>query len=153
MVESFSQNESSDFISLLNLDANKSINEQFLESVKGITDLFVSPSMINIELHDLKESLSLTPMTVISTGSVTGENRARQAIEQALAISDMKSKVKIAKSVLINISASDIQMEEFAEVGSVLIESVSNNTIIKMGMSVNQIQSDSMTVALFTTYE
>ena len=153
MVESFSQNESSDFISLLNLDANKSINEQFLESVKGITDLFVSPSMINIELHDLKESLSLTPMTVISTGSVTGENRARQAIEQALAISDMKSKVKIAKSVLINISASDIQMEEFAEVGSVLSEWVSNNTIIKMGMSVNQIQSDSMTVALFTTYE
>jgi cell division protein FtsZ len=134
---------------LCHVDEGKTLNDVLRESVQGITDCVVHPGMINVDFSDVEQVLSGESRAIISVNSATGENRARDAIEQALA-SPLFQQVdlKNASAVFVNIAASDMRLNEFNDVGNVLNCDVSEDATIKLGMSINKNLGEAMSIAV-----
>ena len=70
-------------ISLLN--AFKAANNVLLGAVKGISDLITRPGLINVDFADVRTVMSEMGMAMMGSGTASGEQRARQAAEAAIA--------------------------------------------------------------------
>ena len=88
-----------------------------IRGVKGVTDLMVRPGLINLDFADVRAVMDEMGKAMMGTGEATGEDRAVQAAEKAIAnpLLDEIS-LKGAKGVLINITGShDLTLFELDE--------------------------------------
>lgn len=89
-------------------DAYKKADDVLLNAVRSIFDLVVNRGHINLDFADLKTAMSTRGYAMMGVGLGRGEDRARQAAEQAIR-SPLLDNVNIinAKGVLINITGGD----------------------------------------------
>ena len=89
-------------------DAYKKADDVLLNAVRSIFDLVVRPGHINLDFADLKTAMSTRGYAMMGAGLGRGENRARQAAEQAIR-SPLLDNVTImnAKGILINVTGGD----------------------------------------------
>jgi hypothetical protein len=146
VVQSFSV-DNTNFVELCHSDVSKSENQRLVEIIKNFIDLLVKSGMININLQDIKETLALASTVNVAVGSGEGKHRANQTIEQALNLVDIKQ----AKSVVVAISAANVEMEEFDVVGQALHESLNENATVKIGLCGDEQQAEKMTLTVFVT--
>lgn len=138
-------------ISLLN--AFKAANNVLLGAVKGISDLITRPGLINVDFADVRTVMSEMGMAMMGTGIATGEQRARQAAEAAIA-SPLLEDVNFsgAKGILVNITAGlDMSIGEFEEVGDVIKEFISDDATVVVGTVIDPDMSDEMRVTVIVT--
>lgn len=127
----------------------KTINEVLLESIRGITDSLIIPGMINVDLDDLKIVMSFGKTALISTNSVSGENRAREATQQAINSQlFLDENLKTAKGIFVCISTSEMMLSEFNDVGDVVSKFASKDSTIKVGMSIDPKLGDAIKVTI-----
>ena len=86
-------------------EAFKMVDDVLYKGVKSITDLVLTPGLINLDFADLKTVISSMGRAMMGTGEAGGDNRALIAAEKAITnpLLDDAS-MKGAKSILINIS-------------------------------------------------
>lgn len=138
-------------ISMLN--AFKAANNILLGAVKGISDLITRPGLINVDFADVRTVMSEMGMAMMGTGSATGEQRARQAAEAAIA-SPLLEDVNLsgARGILVNITAGlDMSIGEFEEVGDVVKEFTTEEAIVVVGMVIDPAMTDEMRVTIIVT--
>lgn len=138
-------------ISLIN--AFKAANNVLLGAVKGISDLITRPGLINVDFADVRTVMSEMGMAMMGTGSATGEQRARQAAESAIA-SPLLEDVNFsgAKGVLVNITAGmDMSIGEFEEVGDVIKGFISDDATVVVGTVIDPELTDEMRVTVIVT--
>lgn len=138
-------------ISLLN--AFKAANNVLLGAVKGISDLITRPGLINVDFADVRTVMSEMGMAMMGTGSASGEQRARQAAEAAIA-SPLLEDVNFsgAKGILVNITAGlDMSIGEFEEVGDVVKEFISDDATVVVGTVIDPDMTDEMRVTVIVT--
>lgn len=138
-------------ISLLN--AFKAANNVLLGAVKGISDLITRPGLINVDFADVRTVMSEMGMAMMGTGCATGEQRARQAAEAAIA-SPLLEDVNFsgAKGILVNITAGiNMSIGEFEEVGDVVKEFISDDATVVVGTVIDPDMSDEMRVTVIVT--
>ena len=134
------------------IEAFKAANDVLLDAVQGITELIVHPGMINVDFADVRTVMSGMGAAIMGTGSATGEHRAREAAEKAIACPLLEDiNLKGARGILVNISASDMGMAEFTEVGDIVAAFASEDATIKIGMSVNPDLEDEIKVTVVAT--
>ena len=103
-------------------DAYKKADDVLLNGVRSIFDLVVRPGHINLDFADLKTAMSTRGYAMMGVGSGRGENRARQAAEQAIR-SPLLDSVTIAnaKGLLINVTGGeDVTFGEIEEIMDVI---------------------------------
>lgn len=140
-------------ISLLN--AFKAANNVLLGAVKGISDLITRPGLINVDFADVRTVMSAMGMAMMGTGVATGEQRARQAAEAAIA-SPLLEDVNFsgAKGILVTITAGEnMSIGEFGEVGDVVKELVSDEATVVIGTVIDREMNneDEMRVTVIVT--
>ncbi len=138
-------------ISLLN--AFKAANNVLLGAVKGISDLITRPGLINVDFADVRTVMSEMGMAMMGTGVATGEQRARQAAEAAIA-SPLLEDVNFsgAKGILVNITAGlNMSIGEFEEVGDVVKEFISDDATVVVGTVIDPDMTDEMRVTVIVT--
>lgn len=138
-------------ISLLN--AFKAANNVLLGAVKGIADLITRPGLINVDFADVRTVMSEMGMAMMGTGIATGEQRARQAAESAIA-SPLLEDVNFsgAKGILVNITAGlNMSIGEFEEVGDVVKEFISDDATVVVGTVIDPDMTDEMRVTVIVT--
>ncbi len=138
-------------ISLLN--AFKAANNVLLGAVKGISDLITRPGLINVDFADVRTVMSEMGMAMMGTGSASGEQRARQAAEAAIA-SPLLEDVNFsgARGILVNITAGlDMSIGEFEEVGDVVKEFISDDATVVVGTVIDPNMTDEMRVTVIVT--
>ena len=138
-------------ISLLN--AFRAANNVLLGAVKGISDLITRPGLINVDFADVRTVMSEMGMAMMGTGSATGEQRARQAAEAAIA-SPLLEDVNFsgARGILVNITAGlDMSIGEFEEVGDVVKEFISDDATVVVGTVIDPDMTDEMRVTVIVT--
>ncbi|HEV2865114.1 MAG TPA: cell division protein FtsZ [Allosphingosinicella sp.] len=83
-------------------------DEVLQQGVRGITDLMVMPGLINLDFADVRSVMSEMGKAMMGTGEASGDNRAIDAAEQAIAnpLLDGVS-MKGAKGVIISITGGD----------------------------------------------
>lgn len=139
-----------DNVSLLN--AFKAANDVLLDAVRGITELIVHPGMINVDFADVRTVMSGMGAAIMGSGSATGEYRAREAAEKAIACPLLEDiNLQGARGILVNISASDMGIAEFNEVGTIVHEFASEDAVIKIGTAVNPELGDEIKVTVVAT--
>jgi cell division protein FtsZ len=60
-------------------------DEVLQQGVRSITDLMVMPGLINLDFADVRSVMSEMGKAMMGTGEAEGENRAKEAAEQAIA--------------------------------------------------------------------
>lgn len=138
-------------ISLLN--AFKAANNVLLGAVKGISDLITRPGLINVDFADVRTVMSEMGMAMMGTGCSTGEQRARQAAEAAIASPLLEDiNCEGARGILVNITAGiDMSIGEFEEVGDVIKEFISDDATVVVGTVIDPDMTDEMRVTVIVT--
>lgn len=137
-------------VSLVN--AFKAANDILLDAVQGITQLIVHPGMINVDFADVKTVMTGMGAAIMGTGSASGDQRAREAAEKAIACPLLEDiNLQGAKGILVNITAADMGIAEFDEVGSIVHEFASEDAIIKIGTAIDPALGDEIKVTVVAT--
>ena len=127
-------------------------NDVLLDAVQGITELITSPGMINVDFADVKTVMSRMGAAIMGTGVASGENRAREAAEKAIACPLLEDiNLQGARGILVNISAADMGIAEFDEVGNIVHEFASDEAIIKIGTAIDESLGDEIKVTVVAT--
>jgi len=106
-----------------------------------------------VDFADVRTVMSEMGMAMMGTGSATGEQRARQAAESAIA-SPLLEDVNFsgAKGVLVNITAGmDMSIGEFEEVGDVIKGFISDDATVVVGTVIDPELTDEMRVTVIVT--
>jgi cell division protein FtsZ len=137
-------------VSLVN--AFKAANDVLLDAVQGITELIIHPGMINVDFADVRTVMSGMGAAIMGVGTATGEHRAREAAEKAIACPLLEDiNLQGARGILVNICAADMGVAEFNEVGNIVHEFASEDAVIKIGMAIDASLGDEIKVTVVAT--
>jgi len=135
------------------LDAFKAANDVLLGAVQGIAELITRPGLINVDFADVKTVMSEMGMAMMGSGLASGENRAREAAEAAIA-SPLLEDVNLsgARGVLVNVTAGmDMSIGEFEEVGNTVKEFASDNATVVVGTVIDPEMTGELRVTVVAT--
>ena len=141
-------NEQTTFATAFNL-----ADEVLHAGVRGVTDLMVSPGLINLDFADIRTVMGEMGKAMMGTGEAEGENRAIEAAEAAInnPLLDNAS-IEGARGVLINITGgSDVTLMEVDEAASRICKEVDSEANIIFGTSMSDDLEGHMRVAVIAT--
>ena len=123
------------------------------QGVKGVTDLMVRPGLINLDFADVRAVMDEMGKAMMGTGEATGEDRATQAAEKAIA-NPLLDEISLrgAKGVLINITGSyDLTLFELDEAANRIREEVDADANIIVGSTLDPDMEGTMRVSVVAT--
>ena len=135
------------------LEMIKRADDVLLYAVKGVSDLIIKQGYINVDFNDVKTVMAEMGLALMGTGVGRGENRAAQAVQQAIS-SPLLEDISIhgARAALINISASpDLGMHEFEEALAIIQKEVTDEANIILGMVIDEKMEDEIRVTVIAT--
>ncbi|MGB7319182.1 MAG: cell division protein FtsZ [Planktotalea sp.] len=123
------------------------------QGVKGVTDLMVRPGLINLDFADVRAVMDEMGKAMMGTGEATGEDRAIQAAEKAIA-NPLLDEISLrgAKGVLINITGGhDLTLFELDEAANRIREEVDPDANIIVGSTLDTALEGAMRVSVVAT--
>ncbi len=133
-------------------NAFKAANDVLLDAVQGITELITHPGLINVDFADVKTVMSNMGTAIMGSGVADGDNRAREAAEKAIACPLLEDiSLQGAKGILVNISAAEMDLTEFDEIGSIMHAFASEDADMKIGTAINPDMGDAIKVTVVAT--
>lgn len=123
------------------------------QGVKGVTDLMVRPGLINLDFADVRAVMDEMGKAMMGTGEATGEDRAIQAAEKAIA-NPLLDEISLrgAKGVLINITGGqDLTLFELDEAANRIREEVDPEANIIVGSTLDEVPDGGMRVSVVAT--
>ncbi|KRO86085.1 MAG: cell division protein FtsZ, partial [Rhodobacter sp. BACL10 MAG-120910-bin24] len=123
------------------------------QGVKGVTDLMVRPGLINLDFADVRAVMDEMGKAMMGTGEASGENRAVQAAEKAIA-NPLLDEISLngARGVLINITGGyDLTLFELDEAANIIREKVDPDANIIVGSTLDTTMEGSIRVSVVAT--
>ncbi|MEL7253534.1 MAG: cell division protein FtsZ [Pseudomonadota bacterium] len=123
------------------------------QGVKGVTDLMVRPGLINLDFADVRAVMDEMGKAMMGTGEDSGEDRAIQAAEKAIA-NPLLDEISLqgAKGVLINITGGhDLTLFELDEAANRIREEVDADANIIVGSTLDTSMEGVMRVSVVAT--
>lgn len=106
------------------------------QAVEIITELLVTPGLINIGHSDIKAIMGQQGPVLISTGSGTGKDRVLKACHDALTNPWKGTIIKVVTNVLVNITGpSDLSLKEVNDGLDIIRGSVSPTAEVIFGVA------------------
>ena len=134
-------------------DAFAMADQVLHQGVRGITDLMIMPGLINLDFADIRTVMSEMGKAMMGTGEASGENRAIEAAEKAIA-NPLLDEVSMrgAKGVIINITGGDdLRLMEVDEAATHIREMVDPEANIIVGSAFNPDLNGIMRVSVVAT--
>jgi cell division protein FtsZ len=134
-------------------EAFQMADEVLQQGVRGITDLMVMPGLINLDFADVRSVMGEMGKAMMGTGEATGDNRAIEAAEKAIAnpLLDGVS-MKGARGVIISITGGeDMRLMEVDEAASHIKELVDPDANIIWGSAFNNDLDGKIRVSVVAT--
>ena len=135
------------------IDMLKKADEVLLYAVRGISDLIVSPGLINLDFADVRTIMSEMGIALMGTGQASGDERALQAAQKAInnpLLEDIS--MDGARGVLVNITASaDMSIDEISEASSFIQEAAHEQANIIWGTVIDETMGENMRVTVIAT--
>ena len=134
-------------------DAFQMADQVLYSGVRGVTDLMVSPGLINLDFADIKSVMSEMGKAMMGTGEAEGDNRAIEAAEAAISnplLDD--SSMQGARGVLINITAGkDLTLFEVDEAANRIRKEVDEEANIIFGSTFDEALEGRIRVSVVAT--
>jgi cell division protein FtsZ len=123
------------------------------QGVKGVTDLMVRPGLINLDFADVRAVMDEMGKAMMGTGEASGEDRAIQAAEKAIA-NPLLDEISLhgARGVLINITGGyDLTLFELDEAANRIREKVDPEANIIVGSTLDPSMEGTLRVSVVAT--
>ena len=109
------------------------------QGVKGVTDLMVRPGLINLDFADVRAVMDEMGKAMMGTGEASGEDRAQQAAEKAIA-NPLLDEISLsgARGVLINVTGgNDMTLFELDEAANRIRDEIDGDAKILVGTTLD----------------
>ena len=135
------------------LQAFSSANDVLRGAVQGIAELITRPGLINVDFADVRTVMSEMGTAMMGTGNATGEDRAEEAAESAIACPLLEDiDLSGARGILVNITAGpDFAIDEFETVGNAVKAFASENATVVVGTVIDMEMQDEIRVTVVAT--
>jgi len=135
------------------IDAFKAANDVLLGAVQGIAELITRPGLINVDFADVRTVMSEMGMAMMGSGRATGDGRAREAAEAAIASPLLENfDLAGARGLLVSItSGHDLALGEFNEVGETIQELASEEATVVVGTVLDPDMQNELRVTIVAT--
>ncbi len=123
------------------------------QGVKGVTDLMVRPGLINLDFADVRAVMDEMGKAMMGTGEASGEDRAVQAAEKAIA-NPLLDEISLhgARGVLINITGGhDLTLFELDDAANRIREKVDPEANIIVGSTLDPAMEGMIRVSVVAT--
>jgi len=131
------------------VDAFRLADEVLLHGVGGITDLITTPGLINVDFADVRSVMKDAGSAVMGIGRGSGEGRARQAADKAIASPMLETSMEGARGVLLSIAGpSDLSLHEVNESAMAISEHCDPDANVIFGAIIDDAMGDEMRVTV-----
>ena len=131
-------------------DALKKADEVLLQAVQGITDLINVPGLINLDFADVQTVMTDKGIAHIGIGKAKGDEKALEAVKQAVSSPLLETTIEGASHVIINISG-DISLIEANEAAGYVQELAGDDAYIIFGAMYDENAEDEVTITVIAT--
>ena len=131
-------------------EALKKADEVLQQGIQGITDLINVPALINLDFADVQTVMTDKGIAHIGIGQGRGDDKALEAVKQAVASPLLETTIEGATHVIINISG-DISLIEANEAASYVQELAGENANIIFGAMFDENAADTATITVIAT--
>lgn len=131
-------------------DALKKADEVLQQGVQGVTDLIQSPGIINLDFADIQSVMRDKGIAHIGIGKGSGEDKAVEAIQQAMESPLLETTVSGATDIIVNF-AGNIGMIEAYDAVNYLTEAAGDEVNIIFGTVDNETLGDEVSITIIAT--
>ncbi|MDO4489045.1 MAG: cell division protein FtsZ [Eubacteriales bacterium] len=131
-------------------DALKKADEVLLQAVTGITDLINVKALINLDFADVQTVMKDKGIAHIGIGVGRGDDKAVEAVKQAVASPLLETSIEGASDVIINVSG-DVSLVEANEAAMFVEEIAGENANIIFGAVYDEKAQDSCMITVIAT--
>jgi len=134
--------------------AFKMADDVLRQAVQGISDIIVTPGIINLDFSDIRTTMTGSGHAMMGTATATGDNACADAARQAINCPLLEdTKISGARRVLINITgSSSLGIHEVNEACNVVREAANCDDLqINFGVITNEAMGDSVKVTVIAT--
>jgi len=129
---------------LLDIVPNLSLNAAFkvadevlMRSIKGITEMITMPGLVNLDFADLKTVMKRGGVAMIGLGEAEGENKAVNAVSEALNSPLLEVDITEATGALVNVTGGDdMTISEAEKVVEEIYSRIDQNARIIWGTTI-----------------
>ena len=122
------------------------------QGVQGISDLIVYPGLINLDFADVTTIMKDKGLAHMGIGYGSGDNKALDAVKQAVASPLLETTIEGATALLINIKGGDdLTQDDVNEAASLVREVVDASCNIILGTSIDENMHDEVEITLIAT--
>lgn len=131
-------------------DALKKADEVLQQAVQGITDLINLPALINLDFADVQTVMTDKGIAHIGIGKAKGDDKAIEAVKQAVASPLLETTISGASHVIINISG-DISLMDANDAASYVQDLAGDNANIIFGAMYDNTCTDEASITVIAT--
>jgi len=131
------------------IEAFATADDVLRAGVQGITDLIVTPGLINLDFADVKSVMKGAGSALMGIGTAKGEDRAVRAAEIAVSSPLLEASIDGAFGVLLLVQgASDLGLHEIDEAARLVQEAVSPEANIIFGATIDDTLGDEVRITV-----
>ena len=131
-------------------EALKKADEVLQQGIQGITDLINVPSLINLDFADVQTVMTDKGIAHIGIGQGRGDDKALEAVKQAVASPLLETTIDGASHVIINVSG-DITLMDASDAAEYVQELAGEDANIIFGAMYDDSRADEATITVIAT--
>ncbi len=127
-------------------------DEVLVRAVKGIAELISKPGLVNLDFADVRTTMKNGGVSLIALGEGQGEERADEAVYNALRNPLIDVSIDNARNILVNVSGStDMQLVEAKRVVELVTEQANPNAEVIWGALIVPEMEDRIRVTIIAS--
>ena len=124
-------------------------DEVLLQGVQGITDLIMTPGLINLDFADVRTVMHEAGSALMGIGTSRGENRSLEAAKSAISSPLLEASIEGARGVLLMVAGgSDLGLFEVNEAADVITKAAHPDANIIFGAVIDDNLGDEVKVTV-----
>ena len=131
-------------------DALKKADEVLQQGVQGVTDLINKPGLINLDFADIQTVMRDKGVAHIGIGQASGDNKAVDAIKQAMDSPLLETTVSGASDIIVNFSG-NVGIVEAYDAITYLTEQAGDEANIIFGTVDNDVAGEDVSITIIAT--
>ena len=134
------------------VEAFRCADDVLRQGIQGISDLIVTPSLINLDFADVKSVMKDKGLAHMGIGRGKGDNKTIEAVRQAVQSPLLETTIEGATGILLNVKGGlDLPIDEVDEAAELVREVVDPSCNIIFGAGIDESLSEEVEITVIAT--
>jgi cell division protein FtsZ len=133
-------------------DAFRMADDVLRQGVQGISELITVPGLINLDFADVRTIMSEGGAALMAVSSAKGDDRAKEAAEQAISSQLLDITIDGARGILLNVTGGpDLTLFEVNQAAAIIKETAHPEVNLIFGAVIDQNLKDEIRITVIAT--